>query len=753
MATTGEELLDKGTVSFSVESRLLRELGERLVKQPEVALVELIKNAYDADATTCTVSYEPPESISILDDGHGMTLDEFKNGWMRIGTSSKEGERQSRLYGRVITGEKGIGRFAVRFLGTELDLRTVAYDSSRKMRTVLAATFHWPSFDHTEDLGRVRVPYTLRRASSGDKTGTSLRVTALRSPAVNTIGLDAVRTATIAVVTPYQTLLRHAPLETKARRGRKPKAQPDPGFSLNIYPHPEAAEDGDVARAILDSAVLRAVLTLENGRVILQVYRRGSSIPVLKVNDKFSSSIGDLYADIRFFPRRKGTFADLPVDGRRAQSWLKAHSGVAVFDRRFRVLPYGTKSDDWLILAADTARRARDPRSSLARKHFPMDEPTRTSTQLNYMLRLPYPEQLAGIVQVEGQRSIDQRHADAGLIPAADREGFVDNKAFQQLRDIVRGAVEAIAAADRELQIEQEREEAEEVLRRLRAETRAAIREIEANPDIRAADKVRIVRQLTETRALAEKHEERARERETALEVMSLLGVVAGFMTHEFGAALAELERSKRLLTDLSKHDSEFKPATQAIGDHISSLREFVTYSQGYIQGASVRPSRPYPARPRILQVKRVFGKYAAERGIQIDIEVDPELIAPLVPVSLYSGILLNLYTNALKAVNAKVGTGDRRIAFRAWNEPQWHHLEVSDTGVGIPSVLRTRVFDPLFSTTATISNRDPLGSGMGLGLSLVKRGVESFGGRAEVADPPPGFATCLRIRLPLAEL
>jgi signal transduction histidine kinase len=290
------------------------------------------------------------------------------------------------------------------------------------------------------------------------------------------------------------------------------------------------------------------------------------------------------------------------------------------------------------------------------------------------------------------------------------------------------------------------------VLRRLRAETRTAIREIEANPDIKAADKVRIVKQLTETRALAEKHEERTREREATLEVMSLLGVVAGFMTHEFGAALAELDKSKRWLTELSKRDSDFEAAAQAIGDHISSLREFVTYSQGYIQGASVRPSRPYPVRPRILQVKRVFGKYAAERGIQIDIEVEPELMAPLVPVSLYSGVLLNLYTNALKAVNAKAGAGDRRIAFRAWNEQQWHHLEVSDTGVGISRVLRDRVFDPLFSTTATVSNRDPLGSGMGLGLALVKRGVESFGGRAEVADPPPGFATCLRIRLPLGE-
>ena len=111
------ELLDEGTLSFTIESRLLRELGERLVKAPEVAVVELIKNAYDADASRCDLQYEPDDSITVSDDGVGMTLSRFKTGWMRIGTSSKAETPVSTRYGRNITGEKGIGRFAVRFLG------------------------------------------------------------------------------------------------------------------------------------------------------------------------------------------------------------------------------------------------------------------------------------------------------------------------------------------------------------------------------------------------------------------------------------------------------------------------------------------------------------------------------------------------------------------------------------------------------------------------------------------------------------
>lgn len=745
-ATKATELLGKGTLSFTIESRILRELGERLVKQPEIALLELVKNAYDADAATCDIVHEPPDQILVNDTGHGMTLEAFKNGWMRVGTSSKEALATSSEYGRIITGEKGIGRFAVRFLGRALHLESVAFDPERNAKTRLIADFDWVDFDQHEDLGQIRVPFRLVRAEDDVPTGTSLQITKLR-PSAQTINLYSVRTAAIGVVTPYQSLLR--PQSRKSSKDRKGRKQ-DPGFSLRIKNDEEGSDEGDVARTVLDNFVLRAVVELEGDRLKLAVYRRDVATAVIDISDHYPNNIGGVYADIRFFPQRKGTFTELPVDGRRAKTWVKEHSGVAVFDRTFRVHPYGFEFDDWLMLSADTAKRSRDPRSSIAKKHFPMDEPTQQSTQLNYMLRLPYSQQLVGVVQVTGRRTKDGVENDEGLVAAADREGFVDNGAFRRLRDLIRGAIEAIASADRELQQELERTEREELLRLLRTETQEAIREIEANPRISKDERVRIVKRLAQTQSLAEQHEERSRQRESTLEVMSLLGVVAGFMTHEFGTALDELERAQQQLLKLAKRDSSLKAAADSISEHMSNLREFVTYSQGYIHGASTRPTKPYPARPRIQQAIRVFGKYATDRDIALEINAESDVLAPLVPVSLYNGLVLNLYTNALKAVTAQSGDGDRRIALRAWNEQNWHYLEVSDTGIGIPAALRHRVFDPLFTTTS--SNRDPLGSGMGLGLSLVKRGAEGYGGRAEVVDPPPGFTTCVRIKLPLAE-
>ncbi len=102
---------------------------------PEVALVELIKNAYDADSPSCEVRLaDSGKTLVVSDKGHGMTLDEFSEKWMRIATSSKVEERVSRTYSRRLTGAKGIGRFAVRSSRRYLTLTSIALDPKRKPR-------------------------------------------------------------------------------------------------------------------------------------------------------------------------------------------------------------------------------------------------------------------------------------------------------------------------------------------------------------------------------------------------------------------------------------------------------------------------------------------------------------------------------------------------------------------------------------------------------------------------------------------
>ena len=114
------------SLPFTVASALLRELGERLVGQPHIALAELIKNAYDADATKVEIRIDSDaDRIEIVDNGHGMAPEEFKRFWMNIGSPHKADQAISRNLGRPVTGSKGVGRLSVQFLARKIELITV----------------------------------------------------------------------------------------------------------------------------------------------------------------------------------------------------------------------------------------------------------------------------------------------------------------------------------------------------------------------------------------------------------------------------------------------------------------------------------------------------------------------------------------------------------------------------------------------------------------------------------------------------
>src|ERR1035438_2692506 len=132
MAEKKLKRLADAVAHFQSEGRLLQELGERLVARPEVAIVELIKNAHDADSPTCVVEADDANKvIRVIDQGTGINESDFTEKWMRIATDSKSRKPLSVKYNRVQTGEKGIGRFAVRFLGKNLTLTSIAKEIGR----------------------------------------------------------------------------------------------------------------------------------------------------------------------------------------------------------------------------------------------------------------------------------------------------------------------------------------------------------------------------------------------------------------------------------------------------------------------------------------------------------------------------------------------------------------------------------------------------------------------------------------------
>ena len=98
-------------------------IGEELVSNEEMAFIELIKNAYDSSATRVEVTFyqetlATPAYITILDNGEGMALDDFRKRFMFAAYSKRDEEAVTAA--RVPTGEKGIGRFAADKIGARL---------------------------------------------------------------------------------------------------------------------------------------------------------------------------------------------------------------------------------------------------------------------------------------------------------------------------------------------------------------------------------------------------------------------------------------------------------------------------------------------------------------------------------------------------------------------------------------------------------------------------------------------------------
>jgi len=125
----------KEKLIFKPRSRILLQLGDQLIRNESIALLELIKNSYDADASVAKIIIKNVDNseegeVIIEDDGCGMTPKIIKNVWMEPGSDYKEQIikqlKRTPKFGRLPLGEKGIGRFAVHKLGNIIELITRA---------------------------------------------------------------------------------------------------------------------------------------------------------------------------------------------------------------------------------------------------------------------------------------------------------------------------------------------------------------------------------------------------------------------------------------------------------------------------------------------------------------------------------------------------------------------------------------------------------------------------------------------------
>jgi signal transduction histidine kinase len=179
-----------------IDSHALVQLGEQLITDDEQALLEIVKNSYDADAEWARIQIDtdyvpsaedhaPPEAIGLIqiaDNGAGMDQRGIELGWLLISVSLKRSQKisgeRSRKFHRLPLGDKGLGRLGTMKLGKFLSVET-RHSATEQGWLV---TFQWS--DAKSGIPLDEVPISKRRVPANGSTGTTVRIFGLHDVAV-----------------------------------------------------------------------------------------------------------------------------------------------------------------------------------------------------------------------------------------------------------------------------------------------------------------------------------------------------------------------------------------------------------------------------------------------------------------------------------------------------------------------------------------------------------------------------------------
>jgi signal transduction histidine kinase len=404
--------------SFKPRARLLSLLGEQLIRDPSIAVFELVKNAYDADASRVVVTMNNPDdksngSIIVRDDGCGMTWDVLTKQWMEPGTDYRqtvEGRKTTPKFQRIPLGEKGIGRFAAHKLGSRVEIVTKSMGQSE-----IFAVVDWTKIEKIRYLDEALIQITEREAEYFKKsTGTRIKITNLKETWTRGMVRQLYRNI-ISISSPFT---EQEPFETK----------------LIVKPYEDWTEGISNISDILSEAPFLFYATIGQGQIKYK-YDFKSPMPTLesrsihkveslgkgpkgKQSDETQAAdvdkyrIGTVSINLRVWDLDKELFYYYPFDRGTLRKVLGESGGIRVYRDGMRVYDYGEPGNDWLELGVWRTNR---PQARISNN------------------------QVIGAVELNRSDSEDLREK-------TNREGFIENNAYVAFRKAVKEAISHFSA-------------------------------------------------------------------------------------------------------------------------------------------------------------------------------------------------------------------------------------------------------------------------------------------------------------------
>lgn len=733
---------DKEHVRFSVDAGIINRLGKELVGRAETAISELIKNAYDAEASYANLifkdAYVPGGSLIIEDDGLGMTYEELINGFMRISSSDKIHRPVSPKFKRRRAGKKGIGRFAAQRLGSQLVIVTQTEHSEQAIR----ATINWNSYVMDSDINEVagQIEYIPKERNCG----TTLYIDGLQDGWSDASILRAYRYT--------EELLIPEPLSKE--RQNWDQLREDPGFKASFYrdrlSDNTKVVDEDVAFYDHALAVIEGYID-DKGQGFWRFSSRklGINTTEYKKIGKERDNDSSTYNSARSIHFKTYYFIyDRSLIPGPLFTYVKnlgsEMGGVRLYRNGFRVPPYGEKNNDWLGL----------------------DESVRRKTYL-----FPHQNQsFFGFVEIDD--------ASSELFEeTSSREGLIENEALTEIEDFVyrtitTGCQEVAALRNRKQTANQknwEKKTPNQKIQEALTEFSDLIGENgedsgkssggEKKDEEQRQRYQKVYEKIREGQEEQEKQTEKLLDKINMLRVLAGLGLAIGEFIHEikyyFPGFTAEIDHLTRLLDSYP----DALERVRTLETNLISMKSYTTFFGNTFSNNARRVLKPVNIKEEINMFEKVIERDSKKANIIVeDNRTDAAVLLSemkTVPMhkSEWASIFFNLYTNAKKAIKKSDNINRGRILIECSEEQRNLVMDFSDNGCGVDESIREYIFEAFVTTTSAAGQGSPdeeAYTGTGLGLSILHDMISSYGGSIFLLENPKiGYATTFRIVIP----
>jgi signal transduction histidine kinase len=721
---------DDLTYKIRPSARLIHTIGSDLIGDSYAALVELVKNSYDADATKVDIVFkyakidnENALLISIKDDGHGMDFDTVINKWLVPATTDKLKRKLSKNGTRTLQGRKGIGRFAASILGQEMTLSTVD-DVGEKSEAVI----DWRIFKTDDFLENIEL--LVEKKQTSDPSGTEILIIAKNEKYTETFLYDKWDEETIKKTDSKLSYWNKVTLEQLINELRKLispfEELTNDEFKINLSfqnsPFPEIDENIRIdIYPIINYYDYRIFGTIsENGSAELifennvnpeiAQTERISQMFELTGNNKYC---GLIKVDFRVYDREPEAIDNLINKGlinpvtknlmgkNEAKRFLNEAYGVNVYKNFFRIRPYGNGGIDWLDLDKDRIQ--------------------------NFTLKISN-NQIVGFVTIQSEEK-------SGLEEKSARDGIKENEHYFGLKELAQKALFELETRRLAYRIKSEKSRGKSTKIQDKINSLFSLAEVKSTIGKKLSELKIDKKAINEIDSILTKEEEKKTELKEEIEKtiaiyqgQATLGKIVNFILHEgrkplqfFNSETRVMERYLKFyratkdeenLDELTKSINGFKVNSKFISDLFRRISPLAKQKREKKSDFNII---------RVLEDSLdVFKSHLEDEKINITISGSKDITTFGWSEDLYIA-LTNLIENSIYWLEL-LKSGEKKIEISVHENKNSIIIDFKDSGPGLSNleIESGAIFEPGYSKKL---------NGTGLGLAIAGEAIDRLNG------------------------